>query len=208
MKPTTRARGRKRALLVAAMAVVVAAACGDDAGPQAITQPENPVATDEAEPGLSVQVVSEPGEGDESTETVVLRAVVDYEGSGSMLPTSFEAELRFSPALAPVSEVEPEEADDATLRVVNLEADGGLIKAAGAAPDGFATSTLFAVEMRVKSTDWPEAVEFDLQELTVVENNFADVTDKVKVTEILPDRPGDGDDRPTPEMPKPEGNRP
>ena len=60
------------------------------------------------------------------------------------------------------------------IRVLNLEAGPGLIKAAGAAPDWLATETMLIVEMRVKQADYIGSLSIALDELTVIQENFAD----------------------------------
>jgi hypothetical protein len=114
------------------------------------------VDSDDASPGGRVRV------------TARVRAVeVD------LTPTGFQVEVRYDP-----EKLEPLEApalEDGVLRAVNLSAEPGLIRAAGAAANGFGGDVLFALEMKVKAQGYRETLAMDAKELTVTQKNFADV---------------------------------
>ena len=93
-------------------------------------------------------------------------------------PTAFLANLRYDPErLEPVAVVTQR---DDVVRVVNLEAGPGLIKAAGAAANGLGTEILVTVTMRVKQAGYTASLSIDLEELTVVQGNFADKASQVR----------------------------
>ena len=116
----------------------------------------------------------------------------DEEGSGSTIevearvravgedlnPTAFLANLRYdTDYLEPVTII-PQ--DDDVVRATNLEYAPGIIKAAGASADGLGTEIMVAVTMKVKKTGYMTSLSIDLDELTVLEKDFSDVTRKVQ----------------------------
>lgn len=105
---------------------------------------------------------------------VVLLSVRVKRGTSAPTPTGFVISLRYDASrLAPVGDASP--TGDNTLRTVNLHAGTGLVKAAGAAPSGFTSDTLFAVKMRVKEKGWSDGLALDVGEMDIVQRNFADV---------------------------------
>lgn len=98
-------------------------------------------------------------------------------------PTGFCVDLSYDPEkLAPVEAVT---LDDGVLRVSNLKAGPGLVKLAGAAPNGLASDALFAIEMKVVAHGYADGLSLGVNELTVVEKNFMDVAGDV----VIPPRP-------------------
>ena len=92
--------------------------------------------------------------------------------------TAFLANLRYdAESLVPIAVIAQK---DNVVRAVNLEAGPGLIKAAGAAPNGLGTEILVAVTMRVKQADYAASLSIDLDELTIVQENFADKASEMK----------------------------
>lgn len=159
-------------------------ACSEDelstTSPQDQTEQNEP--PPEADPGLSAHLTAEPMSATPG-ETVVVRGVARGTGEDAFTATGFRASLSYrADAITPVATVEPAGADEAALRVVNTEAGPSMIKAAGAAPEGFTTSTLFAVRMKVEAPGWKDGLALDLAELNVMENDFAEVSDQVSVT--------------------------
>jgi hypothetical protein len=97
-------------------------------------------------------------------------------------PTGFYVDLMYDP-----EKLEPVEAatlDDGVLRAVNLEAGPGIVKVAGAAPNGLASDVLFAIEMKVKADEYANDLGLSVNELTVVEKDFMDVASDV----VMPPR--------------------
>ena len=93
-------------------------------------------------------------------------------------PTAFLANLSYdAERLTPVDVILQQ---DNVVRAVNLQAGPGLIKAAGAAPDGLGTEILVAVTMRVKQADYTASLSIELEELTVVQKNFTDMAYQVR----------------------------
>ena len=93
-------------------------------------------------------------------------------------PTAFLANLRYdAERLEPVAVIAQR---DDVVRAVNLEAGPGLIKVAGAAANGLGTEILVIVTMRVKKAGYTAALSIDLDELTVVQGNFADKASQVR----------------------------
>ena len=77
---------------------------------------------------------------------------------------------------------------DGVLRVANLNAGPGLMRVAGAAANGFGTETLFIAQMKVKAKNYIEGLRLELDELAVLEDNFADKTEETTIVhEIIAD---------------------
>ncbi|MDH3290203.1 MAG: hypothetical protein OEO20_12050 [Gemmatimonadota bacterium] len=96
-----------------------------------------------------------------------------------LTPTGFVVDVLYDPEkLRPI---EAATLDDGVLRAINLAADPGLIKVAGAAADGLRGDVLFAVHMEVIETGYSPSLKARVHELTVIENNFMDVTPSVVV---------------------------
>ena len=109
--------------------------------------------------------------------TITVEAHVRAVGE-DLNPTAFLANLRYDPErLEPVAVVTQR---DDVVRVVNLEAGPGLIKAAGAAANGLGTEILVTVTMRVTKANYIASLSIDLDELTVVQENFADKVSQVR----------------------------
>ncbi len=86
------------------------------------------------------------------------------------------ANLLFDPEM-----LEPGEAvtlEEDIIRIVNLTAGSGRIKAVGAAPNGLGTETLLIVRMKVKQPGYAETFALDIQELVVIED-FEDIASQV-----------------------------
>jgi hypothetical protein len=120
-------------------------------------------------------VVSSDEEG--SGSTIEVEARVRAVGE-DLSPTAFLANLRYdSDYLEPVTVI-PQ--DDDVVRAINLEYAPGIIKAAGASADGLGTEIMVAVTMKVKKAGYMTSLSIDLDELTVLEKDFSDVTHKVQ----------------------------
>ncbi len=102
-----------------------------------------------------------------------LRAVGD-----DLSPTAFLANLHYdADRLEPVAVIALQ---DNVVRAVNLEAGPGLIKAAGAAANGLGTEILVSVTMKVIKPNYTASLSIDLDELTVVQGDFADKASDVR----------------------------
>lgn len=90
-----------------------------------------------------------------------------------LTPTDFLVRVTYDPAkLEPVA---ARSLEDGVLRAINLGVAPGLVKAAGAAANGLKTDVLFEFEMKVIKGDYAEALSIAVDELGVVERNFADL---------------------------------
>lgn len=161
--------GKWPAVVLAALGLALAAgfgACTDDP-----TKP--PESTEEAalEPGLNVYLTLDDDAapiGSRVTVTGKVRAVgVELTPTGYLVDLEYDAEK-----LEPLESVELE---DGVLRAVNLEAAAGVVKAAGAAPNGLESGVLFAIEMEVAGRGYADGLQLEVHELTVVEKSFMDV---------------------------------
>jgi len=86
------------------------------------------------------------------------------------------ANLLFDPEM-----LEPREAvtlEEDMIRIVNLTAGSGRIKAVGAAPNGLGTETLLMVRMKVLRPGYAETFAVDVLELVVIED-FEDIASQV-----------------------------
>lgn len=168
MIPTS---GRRYIAVVnAILAVIVLGACEDDPVGIEIDQDE-PVNLRE---GFNAYVVvSDVDASTGSTITVEARIrSVDTD----LTPTSFVVDLLFDPEM-----LEPIEAvtlQEDILRIVNLTAGSGRIRAVGAAPNGLDTETLLIVRMKVKQPRYAETFALDVREFVVTED-FADIAPQV-----------------------------
>ncbi len=167
------ANKRFAALLTALTVGAVATACEDDPitpaeeGVQPVVVLDNGlnaylvVSSDRARVGSTISVEAR------------IRAVGE-----DLNPTAFLANLRYdAERLEPVAVIGQR---DDVVRAVNLEAGPGLIKAAGAAANGLGTEILVTVTMRVKQAGYTASLSIDLDELTVVQGNFADKASQVR----------------------------
>ena len=94
-------------------------------------------------------------------------------------PTGFYVDLSYDPEK--LAAVEAVTLDDGVLRVSNLEAGPGLVKIAGAAPDGLEGDVLFVIEMKVKADGYAADLGLSVNELTIVEKDFMDVAPDVVI---------------------------
>lgn len=173
-----------RRWVVLSIVGLVAIACGDSSSPVGPSDPSGgEPAPAGGDPGLAVRLVPDSPTATVG-DTVTLRARIQAGGeAAAMTPSGFQAKLTFPESgLTPVSAVEPDDAADDVLRIVNLEAGPGVIKAAGSTARGFRSSTLFAVRMRVESSAWARGLGLELGSLSVLENDFAEVSSRVDVS--------------------------
>ena len=91
-----------------------------------------------------------------------------------LTPTAFVANLRYDPASVEFIGMLP--MDDDVLRAANPDFEPNAIRVAGAAADGFGTETLFGVRMRVKRADYLTGLAVELDELDILEQDFAEVS--------------------------------
>ena len=168
---------RQFAALCAAISIgAVVTACDDDP----IT-PEEGQAFVVLDKGLNAYLVVSSDKA-RTGSTITVEAHVRVVGE-DLNPTAFSANLRYDPErLEPIAVIAQK---DNVVRAVNLEAGPGLIRAAGAAANGLGTEILVAVTMMVKQADYTASLSIDLDELTVVQKNFADMAGQVQ----LMDRP-------------------
>lgn len=149
-------------------------ACGEDAPTQGPSAPEQPSEPTTVGSDMSVNLLVD--DTDAAPGDTVLVAAEVREGADAT-PTGFVASLGYDAGrLAPVAE--PKMAGEG-MRVVNLEAGDAEVRAAGAAPDGFSTRTLFAIEMEVRGKAYVEGLDLQMEELDIVEGGFADVASRV-----------------------------
>lgn len=105
-----------------------------------------------------------------SVVRVTARVDVAQEG---LTPTDYVVELRFDPAsLHPMEAIEFQRDG---LRLINLEAGPGRVKAAGAAAEGFRSDVLLEVLMEVKAQDYADALDLEVLELNLVERASSEV---------------------------------
>ncbi len=159
------------AVLIVAVAAAGFAACADEptapgSGEEAnLPQGVNVYLTlddRQATPGSSVRVTGK------------VRAVgVD------LTPTGFLVRLTYDPAkLEPVA---ARSLEDGVLRAINIGVAPGLVKAAGASAIGLNTDVLFQLEMKVIKRGYADNLSIAVDELGVIENNFADFAADVVV---------------------------
>jgi hypothetical protein len=90
-----------------------------------------------------------------------------------LTPTGFLVRLSYDPAkLEPVADRSPE---DGVLRAINIGVAPGLVKAAGASAKGLHTDVLFELDMKVKQAGYTDGLAIAVDELGVIERNFADL---------------------------------
>ncbi len=159
------------ALCTAISLGTVVTACDDDP-----TTPEEGQAVVVLDKGLNAYLVVNTDKA-RTGSTISVEARVRAVGE-DLNPTAFLANLRYdAERLEPIAVIAQQ---DNVMRAVNLEAGPGLIRAAGAAPNGLGTEILVAVTMRVKQADYIASLSIDLDELTVVQKNFADMAHQVR----------------------------
>ncbi len=160
-------------LFTALTIVAVATACKDD--PIMPEEEEDPAVV-VLDRGLNAYLVV-------TSDRARVGSTISVEGRIKVVgedlnPTAFLANLRYdAERLEPVAVIAQR---DDVVRAVNLEAGPGLIKVAGAAANGLGTEILVIVTMRVKKAGYTAALSIDLDELTVVQGNFADKASQVR----------------------------
>ena len=160
-------------LFTALTIVAVATACKDD--PIMPEEEEDPAVV-VLDRGLNAYLVVTSDRARVGS-TISVEARVRVVGE-DLNPTAFLANLRYdAERLEPVAVIAQR---DDVVRAVNLEAGPGLIKVAGAAANGLGTEILVIVTMRVKKAGYTAALSIDLDELTVVQGNFADKASQVR----------------------------
>lgn len=164
------------AMLVVAITAAGFAACADE--------PTTPGSSEEANlpQGLNVYLTLDDRQaapGSLVRVTGKVRAVgVD------LTPTGFLVQLTYDPAK--LEAVAARSLEDGVLRAVNLEVAPGLVKAAGASANGLSTDILFELDMKVKKGGYAEALSIAVDELGVIERNFADfAADVVIVPQVM-----------------------
>jgi hypothetical protein len=96
-----------------------------------------------------------------------------------LTPTGFLVRVTYDPAkLEPVA---ARSLEDGVLRAVNIGVAPGLVKAAGASANGLSTGVLFELDMKVKKAGYAEDLSIAVDELGVIERNFADLAADVVV---------------------------
>jgi hypothetical protein len=157
--------------LILAITAAGFAACADE--------PTTPGSGEEANlpPGLNVYLTLDDRQatpGSRVRVTGKVRAVgVD------LTPTGYLVRLSYDPAkLEPVA---ARSLEDGVLRAINIGVAPGLVKAAGASANGLNTDVLFELEMKVKSGGYADGLSITVDQLGVVERNFADLAADVVV---------------------------
>lgn len=152
-------------ILLAAIAAAGFAACADE--------PTAPGSDEEANlpQGLNVYLTLDDRQatpGSSVRVTGKVRAVgVD------LTPTGFLVRLTYDPAkLEPVT---AHSIEDGVLRAINIGVAPGLVKAAGASASGLNTDILFELDMKVKKAGYAADLAIAVDELGVIERNFADL---------------------------------
>ena len=170
------ANTRFTALFAALTAGALVTACQDDPITPGGEQNQEVVVLDQ---GLNVYLVVTSDRAPIGS-TISVEARVRAVGE-DLNPTAFLANLRYdAELLEPVAVIAQR---DDVVRAVNLQAGPGLIKAAGAAANGLGTEILVIVTMRVKKAGYTAALSIDLDELTVVQEKFADKASQVRTME-------------------------
>ena len=164
---------RFSALCIAITVGAVATACEDD--PMTAGEVEGQAVTVLDEGLNAYLVVSSDRARVGSTISVEARLKVVGE---DLDPTAFLANLRYdAERLEPVAVIAQR---DDVVRAVNLLAGPGLIKVAGAAANGLGTEILVTVTMKVTKANYTASLSIDLDELTVVQEKFADKASQVR----------------------------
>jgi hypothetical protein len=158
-------------LLIGAITAAGFAACAEE--------PTTPGNSEEANlpPGLNVYLTLDDRQatpGSRVRVTGKVRAVgVD------LTPTGYLVRLSYDPAkLEPVA---ARSLEDGVLRAINIGVAPGLVKAAGASASGLNTDVLFELDMKVKKAGYAEDLSIAVDELGVIESNFADLAADVVV---------------------------
>jgi hypothetical protein len=155
----------------AIIASVVATACND-------RRPVEPAARPQAVAFITLSD-SAPRAGDTVRVAVRLRAEIEIGSIGS-----FAATLRYDrSALAMVDEGTMQ---DAALRAIN-GTEAGVIRAAGAAAEGFADAPLFVVRLRVTRPQALRSMQLEFSELNAV--GRSDLKRSVRVSDVVAPEP-------------------
>jgi hypothetical protein len=167
-------KGLRSSLTVALVVAITAAgfaACADE--------PTTPDSSEEANlpQGLNVYLTLDDRQASTGSSVLVtgkVRAVgVD------LTPAGFLVRLTYDPAkLEPLA---ARSLEDGVLRAINLEVAPGLVKAAGASANGLGTDILFELDMKVKKGGYADDLSIAVDELGVIERNFADLAADVVV---------------------------
>lgn len=167
-----RSRAIAFGMLVTSLALLTGACADDSLGPagSSIT-PEGPFF------GNQGVFLALDNHGASTGETVTFTVLFDPPEDREATPTGFRVDFRYDPErLEPVESLAP---DDGGLRLVNLDAGAGLVKAAGASPEGMEAEVLFGLKMKVRDHDYVRGLELDILELDILERNFADIAGDV-----------------------------
>jgi hypothetical protein len=163
-------------ILIAAITAAGFAACAEE--------PTTPVSGEEANlpEGLNVYLTVDDRQaapGSSVRVTGKVRAVgVDLTPTGFLVRLTYD-ETKLEPVAARTLE-------DGVLRAVNLKVAPGLVKAAGASANGLSTDILFELDMKVKKAGYAEDLSIAVDELGVIERNFADfAADVVVVPQVM-----------------------
>ncbi|HUQ81661.1 MAG TPA: hypothetical protein VM076_11005 [Gemmatimonadaceae bacterium] len=157
------------ALLIAGL--VAAAACND-------RRPVEPAARPQAVAYITLSD-SAPSAGDTVRVSVRLRAAIDVGSVGS-----FAATLRYDGAALTMVDEAP--LGDAALRAIN-GTEAGVVRAAGAAAEGFGEAPLFAVRLRVVRPQALRSMRLDFSELNAV--GRSDLKRAVRVADVIAAEP-------------------
>ena len=164
---------RSAALFSALTVVAIATACRDDPIVPGEEKGQPAVVLDRGLNAYLVVTSDRVPVGSTLSVEARLRAVGE-----DLNPTAFLANLHYdAERLEPVAVIAQR---DDVVRAVNLEAGPGLIKAAGAAANGLGTEILVAVTMKVTKANYTASLSIDLDELTVVQGDFADKASQVR----------------------------
>jgi hypothetical protein len=172
MRPPYRAPVARRLLASSLMGgAVVATACND-------RRPVEPAARPQAVAYITLSD-SAATAGDTVRVSVRLRAGIDVGSVGS-----FAATLRYdASALTMVDEAS---LSDAGLRAVNAT-EAGLVRAAGAAAEGFGDAPLFAVRLRVVRPQALRSMRLEFSELNAV--GRSDLKRALRVADVIAAEP-------------------
>ena len=151
--------------------VVVAAACND-------RRPVEPAARPQAVATITLSD-SAPTAGDTVRVSVRLRAGIDVGSVGS-----FAATLRYDRSA--LSMVDEASLTDAGLRAINAT-EAGVVRAAGAAAEGFGEAPLFAVRLRVVRPQALRSMRLEFSELNAV--GRSDLKRNVRVADVIAAEP-------------------
>lgn len=176
--------------------VGVVGSCSDSLVSPEAGQEESGSPEASADPRVNLEVTEIGDEGPADRPVNVRVRGVFRSGDEEVTVTGYTVVLRYDgEALTPAASREP---DGDGLRVVNLEAGPGAVKAAGAAGAGFEHPVLFDLLLQVEEPGYREGLSVELQELDVKEEGFADISDRVEVDAAASDAgAGDpGDDGP------------